>query len=72
MGATYVTIEVGIAHGERFQSVGERFQSVEVMVGTGATFSTVPASLLRNQSPQELGPISSTEGDGPARRWEHH
>ncbi len=65
MGATYVTIEVGIAH-------GERFQSVEVMVGTGATFSTVPASLLRNQSPQELGPISSTEGDGPARRWEHH
>ena len=41
MGATYVTIQVG-------ELRGERFQTVEVMVDTGATFSTVPATLLRS------------------------
>ena len=40
MGAIFVTIEVG-------DWQGEQFEPVEVMVDTGSTFTTVPASLLR-------------------------
>ena len=57
MGATYVTIQVGDLR-------GERFQTVEVMVDTGATFSTVPASLLRalGLSPQRSESIRLVDG----------
>ena len=40
MGAIFVTIEVGDVR-------GERFEPVEVLVDTGATFTTVPAAMLR-------------------------
>ena len=39
MGAIFITIEVGDVR-------RERFEPVEVMVDTGATYSQVPASLL--------------------------
>ena len=40
MGETYVTIEVGDLR-------GERFETVEVMVDTGSTFTAVSGDLLR-------------------------
>ena len=40
MGETYVTIEVGDVR-------GERFETVEVMVDTGSTFTAVSGDLLR-------------------------
>jgi predicted aspartyl protease len=57
LGALFVTIEVGDAR-------GERFEPVEVMVDTGATFTTVPASLLRRLgiSPQRTMPARLADG----------
>ena len=57
MGAIFVTIEVGDAR-------GERFEAVEVMVDTGATFTTVPADLLRRlgASPQRTMPVRLADG----------
>lgn len=57
MGATYVTIEIGDVR-------GEQFQPVEVMVDTGATFTTVPADLLRRLgiSPQRTQPVRLADG----------
>ena len=40
MGAIFVTIEVGDIR-------RERFESVEMMVDTGATYSQIPGALLR-------------------------
>ena len=40
MGAVQLTIEVG-------DTLGQRFEPVEVMVDTGSTFSQVPGELLR-------------------------
>ena len=40
MGETYVTIEVG-------DTRGERFETVEVMVDTGSTYTALPGDLLR-------------------------
>jgi predicted aspartyl protease len=57
MGATYVTIQVGDLR-------GERSQTVEVMVDTGATFSTVPASLLRSVGLSPQRSESVRLGDG--------
>ena len=58
MGATYVTIQVGDLR-------GEQFQTVEVMVDTGATFSTVPADLLRSVglSPQRRESVRLGDGN---------
>ena len=57
MGAIFVTIEVG-------DTRGERFQPVEVMVDTGATFTTVPGDLLRRMgiSPQRTMPARLADG----------
>lgn len=57
MGATYVTIQVGDLR-------GERSQTVEVMVDTGATFSTVPASMLRSVGLSPQRSESVRLGDG--------
>ena len=40
MGETYVTIEVG-------DTRGDRFETVEVMVDTGSTYTALPGDLLR-------------------------
>ena len=50
MGAFTVTIEVGDAQ-------GQRFEQVDALVDTGATLTTVPASLLAS-----LGVTSSRRG----------
>ena len=57
MGATYITIEIG-------DRSGERFQTVEVLVDTGATFTTVPAEILRalGLSPQRSEPVRLGDG----------
>ena len=40
MGETYVTIEVG-------DTRGERFETVEVLIDTGSTYTALPGDLLR-------------------------
>lgn len=57
MGAVYVTIEVGDYH-------CERFEPVEVMVDTGATFSQIPGNLLRRlgMSPQRTMNVRLADG----------
>ena len=40
MGETYVTIEVG-------DTRGERFETVEVLIDTGSTYTAIPGDLLR-------------------------
>ena len=57
MGAVYVTIEVGDYH-------WERFEPVEVMVDTGATFSQVPGAMLRRlgMSPQRTMNVRLADG----------
>ena len=40
MGETYVTIEVG-------DTQGERFETVEVLIDTGSTYTALPGDLLR-------------------------
>ena len=57
MGAIFVTIEVGDMR-------GERFESVEVMVDTGSTFTSVPANLLRRLgvSVQRTVPVRLADG----------
>ena len=57
MGAIFVTIEVG-------DMQGERFESVEVMVDTGSTFTTVPANVLRRLgvSPQRTMQVRIADG----------
>ena len=57
MGAIFLTIEVG-------DQRGERFEPVEVMVDTGATFTTVPAEVLRRLGvvPQRKMPVRLADG----------
>ena len=57
MGAIYVTIDVGDMR-------GERFEPVEVMVDTGATFTTVPGDVLRRLgvSPQRTMQVRLADG----------
>ncbi len=57
MGITYVTIEIGDMR-------GEQFHPVEVMVDTGATFTTVPGNLLRSLglAPQRSEPARLADG----------
>ena len=57
MGAVHITIEVG-------DTREERFEPVEVLVDTGATFTTVPGDLLRSLgiSPQRTMPVRLADG----------
>ena len=57
MGAIFTTIEVGDMR-------GERFEPVEVMVDTRATFTTVPAGVLSGLgvSPQRTMPARLADG----------
>ena len=57
MGAVYIEIEVGDMR-------GELFEPVEVMVDTGATFTTVPAQVLNRLgvSPQRTMPVRLADG----------
>ena len=57
MGAIYVTIDVG-------NMSGQRFEPVEVMVDTGATFTTVPGDVLRRLgvSPQRTMQVRLADG----------
>ncbi len=63
MGTFRVRIEVGDPH-------GERFLPVEALADTGATYTVVPASLLR-----QLGVVSHRRvpvilADGNRREWD--
>ena len=57
MGAIHIQIEIG-------DMQGERFEPVEVMVDTGATFTTVPADVLGRLgvSPQRTMPARLADG----------
>ena len=57
MGTIFVTIEVG-------DQRGEQFERVQVMVETGATFTTVPTEVLRRLgvSPQRSMPARLADG----------
>lgn len=57
MGAIFITIEVA-------DVPGERLEQVEVMVDTGATFTTLPAEMLRRLgfSPQRVVPARLADG----------
>ncbi len=57
MGTIFVTIEVG-------DQRGEQFEPVQVMVETGATFTTVPTEVLRRLgvSPQRSMPARLADG----------
>ena len=57
MGAIYISIDVG-------NFSGDHFEPVEVMVDTGATFTTVPGDLLRRLgiSPQRTMPVRLADG----------
>ena len=57
MRTVFVTIEIGSVE-------QERFEPVQVMVDTGATFTTVPASLLRGLglSPHRTMPARLADG----------
>ena len=57
MRAIFVTIEVGDLR-------GEQFEPVQVMVETGATFTTVPTEVLRRLgvSPQRSMPARLADG----------
>lgn len=57
MGTTYVTIEVG-------DTRGERFESVEVMVDTGSTYTALPGSLLRRLGVPVVETAQSELADG--------
>ena len=52
MGGFHVPIEVG-------DSRGERYESIDVLVDTGATYTILPASTLRRLEiePEESGPF---------------
>ena len=57
MGALYVAIEVGDMR-------EEQFVSVEVMVDTGATFTTVPAEVLKQLGVSPQRTMSAKLADG--------
>ena len=57
MGAVFITIEVGDVQ-------RERFEQVEVMVDTGATYSQVPASLLQRLGIRAQWEAQATLADG--------
>ena len=57
MGEVHVTIEVGDPR-------GERFEPLEVMVDTGATFTSVPADLLRQLGVPVQETVQSQLADG--------
>lgn len=58
MGALFVTMEIG-------DQRGDRFEPVEVMVDTGATFTTVPGDVLRRLgvAPQRIMPARLADGN---------
>jgi len=62
MGVFSITVEIG-------DPQGERFQAVEALVDTGASYTAMPASLLRNLGvvPDERRPFILADG----RRVEH-
>ncbi len=57
MGAIFITIEVGDVR-------RQRFEEVEVMVDTGATYSQVPGSLLSGLGIQAAWEAESRLADG--------
>lgn len=57
MGETYVTIEVGDMR-------GERFETVEVLIDTGSTYTALPGDLLRRLGVPVAGIAQSELADG--------
>ncbi len=57
MGTFSVTIEIG---DER----GEHFESVDALVDTGATYTSVPTSILRNLGVQTREKLTFIQADG--------
>ena len=57
MGEVHITIEVG-------DPLGERFEPLEVMVDTGATFTSVPGDLLRRLGVPVQETVQSQLADG--------
>lgn len=57
MGTFHVTIEIG-------DPAGERFEEVEALVDTGATYTSVPASLLRRLGVEPRDRLTFIQADG--------
>ena len=57
MGAVSLTIEVG-------DTLGQRFESVDVIVDTGSTFSQIPGDLLRSLGVPVRRTLESELADG--------
>ena len=58
-----VPIEIG-------DLAGTRFETIEAMVDTGASYSVLPASLLRRLGIVPYGTIPMTLADGSVREYE--
>src|SRR2546426_7445032 len=65
MGTFRVAIEIGDA-------AGERWETVEALVDTGATYTTVPAELLRRLGVAPHARDAFVLASGPATRSEEH
>ena len=63
MGVFRVPIEIG-------DPAGNRFEEIEAMVDTGASYSVLPASLLHRLGIVPYGAIPMTLADGSIREYE--
>jgi clan AA aspartic protease len=63
MGTFHVTIEIG-------DPVGQRFESVDALVDTGATYSVIPAAMLRSLAIESIERGSFELADGTLREFE--
>ena len=63
MGIFYVTIEIG-------DPAGQRFESVDALVDTGATYSVIPAAMLRSLAIGSIERGSFELADGTFREFE--
>ena len=63
MGVFKVTIEVG-------DPAGQRFESVDAVVDTGATYSVIPATMLRSLDIESIERGSFDLADGTLREFE--
>ena len=63
MGVFRVPIEIG-------DPAGTRFETIEAMVDTGASYSVLPASLLHRLGIVPYGAIPLTLADGSVREYE--
>ena len=63
MGVFRVPIEIG-------DLAGARFETIEAMVDTGASYTILPASILRRLRIAPYGTLSFTLADGSVKEYE--